>query len=195
MCLFFVKSVQNCFLYWLPSYLQSKANSSSQDAANMSTLFDIGGIIGGMLIGAISDACSDRALVTAASIALAVPLMLIYDSSGINNLYSLSLLLLVGMTVSGPPTLITTAVSADLGTEKTLRHNSRALATVVSIIDSAGHFGSAIGLTLCFIMDYQKVFYLLVACDLVSLLFLTRLIIKSVKCLIGKWNCAPSSHN
>jgi len=49
--------------------------------------------------------------------------------------------MLCGFMVNGPYALITTAVSADLGTHKTLQGNSKALATVTAIIDGTGSIG------------------------------------------------------
>ena len=46
-----------------------------------------------------------------------------------------------GYLVNGPYALITTAVSADLGTHKSLQGNSKALATVTAIIDGTGSIG------------------------------------------------------
>ena len=46
-----------------------------------------------------------------------------------------------GFLVNGPYALITTAVSADLGTHKSLKGNSKALATVTAIIDGTGSIG------------------------------------------------------
>jgi len=43
--------------------------------------------------------------------------------------------------VNGPYALITTAVSADLGTHKSLKGNAKALATVTAIIDGTGSIG------------------------------------------------------
>ena len=50
--------------------------------------------------------------------------------------------MLTGALVNGPYALITTAVSADLGTHKSLRGNARALATVTAIIDGTGSIGT-----------------------------------------------------
>lgn len=53
----------------------------------------------------------------------------------------LALLMVCGLMVNGPYALITTAVSAELGTHKSLRGNAKALATVASIIDGTGSLG------------------------------------------------------
>lgn len=46
-----------------------------------------------------------------------------------------------GFFVNGPYALITTAVSADLGTHEILKGNSKALSTVTAIIDGTGSIG------------------------------------------------------
>ena len=51
------------------------------------------------------------------------------------------LLAVCGALVNGPYCLITTAVSADLGTHPSLHGNSMALATVTAIIDGTGSMG------------------------------------------------------
>ena len=66
----------------------------------------------------------------------AVPLrqMFVYQAvAAVSRQLNMLLLVLVGLLVNGPYALITTAVSADLGTS--LRGNARALATVTAIID------------------------------------------------------------
>jgi len=52
-----------------------------------------------------------------------------------------ALLLVTGAVVNGPYSLITTAVSADLGTHPCLHGNAKALATVSAIIDGTGSIG------------------------------------------------------
>ena len=51
------------------------------------------------------------------------------------------MLLICGAFVNGPYGLITTAVSADLGSHESLRGSARALATVTAIIDGTGSVG------------------------------------------------------
>lgn len=55
------------------------------------------------------------------------------------------LMMLSGFFVNGPYALITTAVSADLGTHDSLAGNAKALATVSAIIDGMGSIGAALG--------------------------------------------------
>jgi len=62
-----------------------------------------------------------------------------YGSAGFG--INVVLLLVVGFLVNGPYALITTAVSADLGTHHSLEGNAKALATVSAIIDGTGSIG------------------------------------------------------
>lgn len=68
--------------------------------------------------------------------------MFIYQKFSPTNLaLNMVLLIVVGILVNGPYALITTAVSADLGTHESIGGNARALATVAAIIDGTGSIG------------------------------------------------------
>jgi hypothetical protein len=65
-----------------------------------------------------------------------------YDTWGSDNLSSaVPLLVVAGALVNGPYALITTAVSAQLGTHPSLEGSNKALATVTAIIDGTGSIG------------------------------------------------------
>ena len=93
------------------------------------------------------------------------------------------LMLITGMFVNGPYALITTAVSADLGTHSSLKGNSRALATVTAIIDGTGSIGAAIGPLLTGYISaksWNDVFVMLMVAALIVGLLLTRLVVAEV---------------
>ncbi|VDN11119.1 unnamed protein product [Dibothriocephalus latus] len=74
--------------------------------------------------------------------------------------------------VTGPCALITTAVSADLGTQPSLQGNSKALATVTAIIDGTGSLGAALGPFLTGALvpyGWFTVFVMLIVADLLAL--------------------------
>ncbi|MEQ2284695.1 hypothetical protein AMECASPLE_024200, partial [Ameca splendens] len=99
------------------------------------------------------------------------------------------MLLLCGGLVNGPYALITTAVSADLGTHESLRGNSRALSTVTAIIDGTGSIGAALGPLFAGLISptgWNNVFYMLISADILACLFLTRLVFKEVKGWCGQ---------
>uniref|UniRef100_J3M095 Major facilitator superfamily (MFS) profile domain-containing protein n=1 Tax=Oryza brachyantha TaxID=4533 RepID=J3M095_ORYBR len=68
LCLFFCKLVAYTFLYWLPFYISHTAIGgeylSDSAAGVLSTMFDVGGVVGGILAGHISDRPDARALGT-----------------------------------------------------------------------------------------------------------------------------------
>ena len=71
--------------------------------------------------------------------------MFLYEYYGTEGrAVNILLLNVVGFLVNGPYALITTAVSAELGTHHSLEGNSKALATVTAIIDGTGSVGMLI---------------------------------------------------
>lgn len=101
--------------------------------------------------------------------------LFIYDYIGNINLgVNIVLLLIGGLLVNGPYALITTAVSAELGTHSSLGENSKALATVTAIIDGTGSIGAAVGPLLAGVVSrwggWHNVFYMLMCADLLALL-------------------------
>ncbi|XP_009374478.2 putative glycerol-3-phosphate transporter 1 [Pyrus x bretschneideri] len=188
LCLFFSKLVAYTFLYWLPFYITNTAIDgkylSSEAAGNLSTLFDVGGVLGGILAGHVSDRLGARAITAASFMYCAIPALFFYRSYGhISITLNIALMFITGMFVNGPYALITTAVSADLGTHSSLRGNSRALATVTAIIDGTGSVGAAIGPLLTgyiSAISWSAVFTMLMGAALIAGLLLTRLVVAEV---------------
>ncbi|CAK9880928.1 unnamed protein product, partial [Sphagnum jensenii] len=185
LCLFFAKLVAYTFLYWLPFYIRHTqiAGEFLDDkmAGNLSTLFDVGGVVGGILAGYLSDHLNARAITAAGFMFSAIPAMYCYRLYGSISLpVNIGLMMVTGMLINGPYALITTAVSADLGTHKSIRENGRALATVTAIIDGTGSVGAAIGPLLTGYISSQgwgAVFLMLMVAAFFSGILLTRLII------------------
>ena len=131
LCLFFSKLVSYTFLYWLPNYIHQISHVDAQESAILSTIFDIGGIVGGITAGLISDSTGRPASTCSLMLIMAVPCMFLYQwlegggckissDHGVpvhNTCFTLSILvtLVTGVLVNGPYALITTAVSAELG--------------------------------------------------------------------------------
>ncbi|XP_062031126.1 glucose-6-phosphate exchanger SLC37A1 isoform X2 [Lepus europaeus] len=186
LCLLFAKLVSYTFLFWLPLYITSVDHLDAKRAGELSTLFDVGGIFGGILAGVISDRLEKRASTCGLMLLLAAPTLYVFSTVSRMGLEAtVAMLLLSGALVSGPYALITTAVSADLGTHKSLRGNSHALSTVTAIIDGTGSVGAALGPLLAGLLSpsgWSNVFYMLMLADACALLFLTRLIHKELSC-------------
>lgn len=87
--------------------------------------------------------------------------------------------LVAGTFVNGPYALITTAVSAELGTKV---KSSQALATVTAIIDGTGSMGAAVGPLFAGLVsgngsnsDWAKVFFMVMIADGLALISLLRI--------------------
>ncbi|XP_073711061.1 glucose-6-phosphate exchanger SLC37A1 [Misgurnus anguillicaudatus] len=182
LCLLFAKLVSYTFLFWLPLYITKAARLDAKKAGDLSTLFDVGGIVGGILAGVISDKLGKRATTCAVMLLLAAPTLYgfsMMSQFGIGP--TIGMLLVCGGLVNGPYALITTAVSADLGTHKSLKGNARALSTVTAIIDGTGSVGAAVGPLLAGLLStggWNRVFYMLMTADFFALLLLLRLVTK-----------------
>ncbi|KAK7907057.1 hypothetical protein WMY93_015669 [Mugilogobius chulae] len=205
-CLLFAKLVSYTFLFWLPLYISNVAHFDPKAAGDMSTLFDVGGIVGGILAGLVSDYTGARASTCWVMLVTAAPMLFVYNSVGQQSLgTAVGLLLLCGALVNGPYALITTAVSADLvrtfccvlmfvmcvclGTHESLRGNSRALSTVTAIID-----GPALWYALLWDLSgriispsgWNNVFYMLISADVLACLLLSRLVYKELRGCCGR---------
>ena len=193
LCLFFTKLVAYTFLYWLPFYIERTQIGgvylTPAQAGRLSTLFDIGGVAGGILAGYVSDRFSARSLTSAGFVYASIPALYCYREYGGSSMTAnVLLMMLAGALVNGPYALITTAVSADLGTHESLKGNARALATVTAIIDGTGSIGAAIGPMLtgwisAHTDDWNDVFFMLYAADLVAGLLLMRLVMKEIRAM------------
>uniref|UniRef100_A0A669BAQ3 Glucose-6-phosphate exchanger SLC37A2 n=1 Tax=Oreochromis niloticus TaxID=8128 RepID=A0A669BAQ3_ORENI len=174
LCLLFAKLVSYTFLYWLPLYISNVAHFEAKEAGDMSTLFDVGGILGGILAGLVSDYTGGRATTCCVMLVVAAPMLFLYNYIGQRSLgTTIGMLLLCGALVNGPYALITTAVSADLGTHESLKGNARALSTVTAIIDGTGSIGAALGPLLAGVISpsgWNNVFYMLISADVLACL-------------------------
>uniref|UniRef100_A0AAX7VIK9 Major facilitator superfamily (MFS) profile domain-containing protein n=1 Tax=Astatotilapia calliptera TaxID=8154 RepID=A0AAX7VIK9_ASTCA len=170
LCLLFAKLVSYTFLFWLPLYITKAAHLDAKKAGDLSTLFDVGGIVGGVLAGVISDKLGKRATTCAVMLLVAAPTVSLHCTATVRKH---RMLLVCGGLVNGPYALITTAVSADLGTHKSLKGNARALSTVTAIIDGTGSVGAALGPLLAGLLSaggWDQVFYMLMTADFLALL-------------------------
>ncbi|XP_078149963.1 major facilitator superfamily protein isoform X2 [Carex rostrata] len=182
-CLFFSKLVAYTFLYWLPFYIRHNGVSGQQlshkAAGILSTIFDIGGVFGGISAGIISDKLTGRAITSILFLFLSIPSLIIYRLYGnISMKHNIGLMFISGYFVNGPYSLITTAVASDLGTQEGIKGNSRALATVTAIIDGTGSIGAALGPVLTGYIStrgWNNVFLMLILSISLAILFLIKI--------------------
>jgi hypothetical protein len=114
----------------LPFYVRATpiagAPLSPRAAGMLSTLFDAGGVAGGAIAGHLSDATGASAAVAAGFTLASVPALFAYRAFGhVSVAVNGALMVVAGLLVAGPYALITTAVSADLGTHESLGGSAR----------------------------------------------------------------------
>ncbi|XP_054165833.1 glucose-6-phosphate exchanger SLC37A2-like [Oppia nitens] len=188
-CLFFAKLVSYTFLDWLPLYIvSSNEGISSSKSAYMTIVFDVGGIAGGIIAGYLADRTGASALCCIVMLIFAIPSLGIYRLYGnTSEVVNEILQFIAGIFVNAPYALITTAVSAELGSKVP---SKSAMATVSAIIDATGSIGSAVGPSLAgFVSEYDwnYVFIVVMLSDLCALLVLIRVGYNDIKQLIFKW--------
>ncbi|KAF1330319.1 Sugar phosphate exchanger, partial [Globisporangium splendens] len=104
-------------------------------------LYDVGQILGGFAGGYISDKMGVRSPVVVVMLLFSCIAIYCFDGASYNM--TAFLLLASGFMLGGPANLISTAISADLGTHESIRGNAAALSTVTGIIDGTGSIGAA----------------------------------------------------
>ena len=189
LCLFFAKLVSYTFLFWLPLYITNIRIGGKlyddQKAADWATFFDVGGAVGGIAAGFFVDRYKTPGIINVVMLVLAAPALFLFKFHGESNLsLFIFYMILSGFFVNGPYALITTAVSASLGTHDCLRGNTKAMAVVTSIIDATGSLGAALGPLLAGVISahsWDDVFYMLIAFDVIAAVLLLRQVRAEVK--------------
>lgn len=139
-------------------------------------VFDLGGIVGSIVIGIFSDYTGLSAIPCMTMLLLAAPVMVLFIKFN-HLMLSLSIIiqLILGALVNGPYCLITTSVAVELGSKVS---NKQGLATVSAIVDSIGSIGSSIGPMVAGIISqsygWDAVFYMILVADILSFILLFR---------------------
>lgn len=184
LCLGFAKLVSYTFLYWLPKYIAQNTTNNSEQSAYLSVPFDLGGIVGAIAAGYLSDKLRKSGVICSIMLFFAIPSMFMFEQYAyISNAHNIIFQLIAGVLVNGPYALITTAISADLGSRV---KGAKAMATVAAIVDGTGSIGAAVGPLVAGRFqrgtdsDWHNVFVMLMASDLIAILCLTRITLKEL---------------
>ncbi len=182
----FFKLVNYVLFFWLPFFL---ADSFSDSASNLiSTLYDVGMMPGGVVVGYVSDLYGGRRACVIVSF-LAVLAVLLWVFSVWSNIMPVPVLLVLlgfmGLLVGGPNNIISSAVAADLAEHPSIRGNNRALGTVTGIINGSGSVTAAIGLLFIGRMKnawgWASVWYLLIGCTVTGCALLIPKVLEEIR--------------
>jgi OPA family sugar phosphate sensor protein UhpC-like MFS transporter len=135
---FGLKLIRYSLLFWLPYYLHERLHYSESQAGYGSLPFELGGIVGSIVIGVLSDRyCRSQRL------RLAVPALIFLGGAlfayqllgGLGLLYNALLLSAIGFLLFGPDSLLSGTVSQEIG-------GYGATARVAGIINGMGSIGA-----------------------------------------------------
>jgi OPA family glycerol-3-phosphate transporter-like MFS transporter 1/2 len=185
----FAKLGAYALLFWGPLYL-NHVGFTSEKAGYLCSFFDLGGLLGGIGAGLLSDIGRKRGTVNFIFLAIACPLFYVYyastNSHGPNIQLNIWMMIIIGFFVNGPVALITTAVTADLGQHESLlgsEDSNQLMAQVAGLIDGAGSFGAAVqGVVIGLLSTeaWKNVYIFLSFTAGCGALFLTRIVRKEM---------------
>jgi sugar phosphate permease len=165
----FFKFINYAMFFWLPFFLSLHFDTESANV--ISSLYSVGMMPGGVIVGFVSDLYDGRrACVIATFMCFLAPLLWFFAmySDVMNPILLLFLLGVMGILVGGPNNIITSAVAADLADDPSIGGNTRALGTVTGIINGSGSITAALGLMvigpLQTLGGWTAVWYFLIAC-------------------------------
>jgi len=173
-----VKMVNYAFFFWLPFYLTHKFGWSEAAANQLATWYDIGGVVGSIAGGIVSDRLGHRSPIIMTMLVASLFSLFIYSDLGPNKLINVLMMTVLGVTISGPYNLIVGTISVDLGSQPALAGNEKAMSTVTGLIDGTGSAGSAIGQFFVPVIQnafgWSYVFYMFIIMNFLSAACLTR---------------------
>uniref|UniRef100_A0A7S1VFL9 Major facilitator superfamily (MFS) profile domain-containing protein n=1 Tax=Sexangularia sp. CB-2014 TaxID=1486929 RepID=A0A7S1VFL9_9EUKA len=143
------KGVSYSLLFWLPLYLTQHLHEAPGFAVAMATLYDVGGVVGGLVFGYLSDKMLQRGWPRSVSIAglllgSGVTVQVYYAFGGRSLALNVVLMLLVGAFANSAYNLINSTIAADLGSQTDRLGGRSARSTVTGIIDASGSAGAAL---------------------------------------------------
>lgn len=178
---FSIKLTRYAFYFWGPKYINESLGANAQDSTLIAAAWPIGGAIGVIVTGYISDYCfqSRRAPVTILSLLLTAGVMCVGMTS-ITSAWAMALFFFsIGLFLLGPDSLISGTAAIDFGTKK-------GAATAAGLINGIGSLGAILGGFLPGVLtsesDWSVMFYI----------FLVGLLV-SAAVLVPLWNKKPAT--
>jgi sugar phosphate permease len=165
---FCIKLIRYSLLFWLPYYLEKVLHYARDDAAYFSSSFEIGGVVGTIVIGLLSDRLKHipRSVIAASSlVCLAAALFLFLQVGASGRIANFVAMAIVGAFLFGPDALISAAAAQDAG-------GPLAAAQAAGIINGLGSIGGVLqesvtrGVSKAF--GWNALFYVFVGLALLS---------------------------
>jgi sugar phosphate permease len=137
---FFIKFIRYALLFWLPYYLSTTLSYPADVAANVSSSFEVGGVLGVIILGTLSDRLRRVPRATLSAVSLLGLSAALYGYTRIapyGVLEHTLALALVGALLFGPDALLSGAAAQDAG-------GQRAAATATGLVNGIGSLGALV---------------------------------------------------
>ena len=137
---FSIKLARYAFYFWGPKYVSESLGSNAYESALTTAALPIGGLLGVIGIGYVSDKLfqARRAPATILSLLLTAAVMLI-GLNDIGNIWAMrGFLFLVGFFLFGPDSMISATAAMDFGTK-------RGAGTTTGVVNGVGSLGGILG--------------------------------------------------
>ncbi|XP_054719361.1 glucose-6-phosphate exchanger SLC37A2-like [Uloborus diversus] len=189
-CLFFTRIVGYAFMGWLPVCISVVGNLSAQQVTIYPLCFLSGACIGGLMIGILHDKFHKSAFLSSVFLLLSIPSVYIFNSICLqvhpdNSISRMFLFMWIGFITEAPVILITTSISAELGTHKLIKRDHSAMATVAGILEGTAALGQiwAPIVSGYFITEYKWIYmiYLMMVLQFLAMMCLVRLAYREFK--------------
>jgi len=176
-----IKMLNYGFFMWLPFYLKVVFGMQMTQISILATLYDLGGVLGSIVSGYISDLTMKRSTVVECMMICSVPLLLAFQVVGLESSYLFfGLVPITGYMIGGSANIISVAVASDLAKDISTKPKP----TIIGIINGTGAFGAAIGQVLIgYIQSFSwnAVFGFMMLVSILSCCFLVRIVYREVK--------------
>lgn len=137
---FFIKFIRYAVLFWLPYFLSTTLAYRADLAANVASAFEVGGILGVIAIGTLSDrlgVASRVPLCALTLLGLSLSLFVYSHFAGQGVLMNVLILAAVGACLFGPDALLSGAAAQDAG-------GARAFAAATGFVNGLGSLGGMV---------------------------------------------------
>lgn len=165
---FAIKFIRYALLFWLPFFLAKARGFGKEEAGYVSTAFEVGGVVGVMVLGIASDRLRNfpRSLLASGSlVALAAAVFLYTRLDAHSTLSNVIGLALIGAALFGPDALISGAAAQDAG-------GPHAAAMATGFVNGMGSVGAVLqGLAVPWVSEHwgwQSLFWVFVGMSIFS---------------------------
>ncbi|HVW30551.1 MAG TPA: MFS transporter [Polyangiaceae bacterium] len=167
-CYFAIKLIRYSLLFWLPYYLADELGYAPDRAGYVSVAFEVGGILGVVVLGLLTDRLKrvSRPLLASATLLVLASALVTYANVGawglVPNVVGLAF---IGFCLFGPDSIISGAAAQDAG-------GPHAAATATGLVNAVGSLGAvlqgALNAWVSRVYGWHAVFYVLIGFALIS---------------------------